>query len=234
MTSIEEAKARAGKIVAGWAMNDEVIGLGSGSTALATIRALAARVREEGLKIFDVATSYETVDAAVEAGIELVSPWQHRIDWAFDGADEIDPCLNLIKGRGGEFFKEKIVASLAQGLTIVVDDSKLVERLGHHHPVPVEVIPFARELVIARLRTFEAVEIKVRMAMNRSGFVITEQGNLILDSWFQKIEPDYELRINAIPGVVANGLFFGMAQQALIASATQCYLLKTDGTRHSL
>lgn len=70
--------------------------------------------------------------------------------------------------------------------------------------------------------------------MNRSGFVITEQGNLILDSWFQKIEPDYELRINAIPGVVANGLFFGMAQQAVIASATQCYLLKTDGTRHSL
>lgn len=98
--------------------------------------------------------------------------------------------MNLIKGRGGEFFKEKIVASFAQSLTIVVDDSKMVERLGHHHPVPVEVIPFARELVIARLRTFEAVEIKVRMAMNRSGFVIPEQGNLILDSWFQKIEPD--------------------------------------------
>ncbi len=232
--AIANVKTIVGNIVASWAHSGQTIGLGSGSTALAVVNALGKRIEDEGIEIFGVASSYEIADAAIKARIQLVNPLQHTIDWAFDGADEIDYSLNVLKGRGGAMLNEKIIDSLAERLTIVVDSSKLVESLGQKFPVPIEVIPIARELVLKRLKPLPIEEVKLRMAGGKDGPVITEHGNVILDCWFQKIEPNYEPYIASIPGVAANGLFFGIASEAVISSPKECFVLKRDGTREEL
>jgi ribose 5-phosphate isomerase A len=134
---------------------------------------------------------------------------QARPDWAFDGADEVDPHNSLIKGRGGAMFIEKLIIASAPKTYILVDTSKLVKTLGEKFPVPVEVYPLAINLVELRLTDLGATEIKLRPGQGKDGPIITETGNLILDVRFGSIGQDMETRIAAIPGVIGSGLFIG-------------------------
>ncbi len=197
--------------------DDMVVGLGSGTTATIAIQLLGEKVKG-GLHIIGIPTSKESERVAEEAGIPIGELRAHPpVDLTIDGADEVDPDLNLIKGLGGALVREKIVASHSNLEIIVVDDKKMVERLGQRAPIPVEILRFAHEATINRLEKLGCVcKIRVR---NDQQFV-TDNGNLIVDCRFQSIEdpPKLEAAINAIPGVVDNGLFIGMADKVIVAS----------------
>ncbi len=194
------------------------VGLGSGSTAAFLVRALAERLRH-GLRIAGaVPTSRETAQLAGSLGIPLVSLETHpTLDLAIDGADEIDPQLNLIKGGGGALLREKIVASAARRFVVIGDVSKLVPRLGTHFALPVEVVPFALSPVRRRL---EALGASVQQRMREKQPFITDNQNYILDCHFPGGIADpisLQTQIRAIAGVVEHGLFLGMTHQALVA-----------------
>ncbi len=139
-----DAKESVGREAAALVQPDMLLGLGTGSTASAALRALGRRVREEGLRVAGVATSFASERLARELDIRLVSMDEvSRLDLAFDGADEIDPMLNLIKGRGAAHSREKVVAALADRFVVLGDPTKLVDQLGSRAPVPVEVMPMA-------------------------------------------------------------------------------------------
>ncbi len=183
-----------------------VIGLGTGSTAAFLVRALAQRMHA-GLRIVGaVPTSQETADLAASLVIPLVTLEEYPVlDLALDGADEIDPHLNLIKGGGGALLREKIVATAARRFVVIGDSSKLVPRLGTHFALPVEVVPFALSL---------------QPRMHEQQLFVTDNQNYILDCRFPAGISDPTLlqaQIRAITGVVEHGLFLGIAQQALVA-----------------
>lgn len=194
-----------------------VIGLGTGSTAAFLVQALAERLRN-GLNIKGaVPTSLETAQLARSLGIPLVSLDTYpTLDLAIDGADEIDPQLNLIKGAGGALLREKIVAASARQFVVISDSSKLVERLGQHFTLPVEVVPFALTPVRLRLASLGA---SVEPRMRGDQLFMTDNQNIILDCRFPGITDLTGLQapIRAIVGVVEHGLFLGMAQRALVA-----------------
>ena len=196
-----------------------VVGLGSGSTArYATLR-IAQKLREGGLHdIVAIPTSERTASLARHEGIPLgmLQNYAH-IDVTIDGADEVDPELNVIKGLGGYLLREKIVASATLREIVVVDDSKLVERLGTKGPVPVEVIPFGlRHTQAALARTGAVTELRT----GDGAPFVTDEGNYILDCSYDAITSQAELAVtlNAIPGVVEHGLFLGMVHAVFVAS----------------
>ena len=195
-----------------------VVGLGTGSTAAFAVEALARRYHA-GLRFVGIPTSARTAAQAAEAGIPLTSFAQHRrIDLTIDGADEVERAtLNLIKGRGGALLREKIVAAASRRLAIVVDASKLVDRLGTHAPVPVEVVPFGREATAAALEVLGA-STTLRTLPCGAPFV-TDGGHHILDCAFGRIaDPGrLERRIRRIVGVVECGLFISRADPVLVA-----------------
>jgi ribose 5-phosphate isomerase A len=188
-----------------------VLGLGTGSTAACFVQALGEAVHK-GLKITGIPSSKRTEELARSLHIPLVGLDDvDAIDLSVDGADEVDPGFHLIKGGGGALVREKILASISRSLAIIVDPSKIVECLGKAFPLPVEVIPYGEPVC---RRALESLGAEVT---RREGFV-TDNGNLILDCKFDGI-PDpalMEARINAISGVVDNGLFVGMAQTVII------------------
>lgn len=195
-----------------------LLGLGTGTTAVFLVRALAERLRA-GLTIKGaVPTSRETEHLAASLGIPLVSLDSYpTLDLAIDGADEIDPQLNLIKGAGGALLREKVVATAARQFVVIGDSSKLVPRLGTHFALPVEVAPFALTPVQRRLESLGAhVELR-----RRAGQVfVTDNQNAILDCRFPNgiiDPPGLQKQIRAIIGVVEHGLFLGIAQRALVA-----------------
>lgn len=195
-----------------------VIGLGTGSTAAFLVRALAQRVRA-GLRIVGaVPTSLETAHLAASLGIPLVTLEEYPVlDLALDGADEIDPHLNLIKGSGGALLREKIVATAARRFVAISDSSKPVPRLGTHFALPVEVVPFALSLV---RRHLEALGAQVQPRMHEQQLFVTDNQNSILDCRFPtgiSDPPLLQAQIRAIVGVVEHGLFLGITQQALVA-----------------
>jgi ribose 5-phosphate isomerase A len=194
-----------------------VVGLGTGSTAFWAIERIGARVKE-GLRIRAVPTSVQSEKQARELGIPLL-PWPEvaRIDVTIDGADEIDPLLQLIKGGGGALLREKIVASLSDKLLIVADESKPVAQLGKF-PLPVEIVPFAWQ---ATRRQVEALGCAAELRGGEASPFVTDNGNYILDCRFGAIAdaPALQTLLNAIPGVVENGLFLGMASAAFIGCA---------------
>lgn len=198
-----------------------VVGLGTGSTAAFAVEALARRHRQ-GLRFVGIPTSERTAAQARAAGIPLSSFVEHRqIDLTIDGADEVERgTLNLIKGLGGALLREKIVANASRQLAIVVDGAKLVDRLGTHVPVPVEVVAFGMEVARAALEVFAA---DVRPRVSPTGkFFITDGGNLILDCRFAGPIADparLEERIRGIVGVVESGLFIGRADPVFIADS---------------
>jgi len=194
-----------------------VVGLGSGSTASIAISLLGRKVRE-GWKIIGVPTSRDSEDLARTVGITIGELKDHpSVDLTIDGADEVDPRLNLIKGLGGALVREKIVASATKMEIIVVDESKLVDYLCQKAPLPVEIVKFAAESTLRRIEKFGCVP-KLR---ERSGIAfITDNGNLIADCRFPRIDDPkkMEAELNLLPGVVDNGLFVGLAHKVIVAS----------------
>ncbi|MGF9695476.1 MULTISPECIES: ribose-5-phosphate isomerase RpiA [Paenibacillus] len=191
------------------------VGLGTGSTAYFAICRLGERVRD-GLQIQAVATSEASDKLAREWGIPII-PFDQigRLDITIDGADEVDPDFNLIKGGGGALLREKIVAANSDKLIIVADGSKAVQQLGQF-PLPVEVVPFASEW------TFQALEnlgCRPKWRMNGDERYLTDNGNLIADCQMEAIENAAELnvKLNMLPGVVDNGLFVDMADTVILA-----------------
>lgn len=185
----------------------DIIGVGSGSTVYLALQSIARRIEQEHLHIYAIPTSHEIKLTCARLRIPLTSLWEHTPHWTFDGADEIDPDYNMIKGRGGAMFKEKLLITSSPKTYIVADASKRVEKLGSLFPVPVEVFPDALIHVEKMLRLFNPSEIKLRMAEGKDGPVITENGNLILDVRFPEIPSYLESALKAITGVIESGLF---------------------------
>lgn len=196
----------------------DVVGLGTGSTAEFMIEELGRRVREEQLDIVGIPTSFDASVLARGHGIPTGTLDDvDRVDIAVDGADEVDPAMNLIKGRGAAHLREKIVDGMAERFIVIVDDSKLVERLGTKSPVPLEVLPMAVQPV---MRAVEAMggEPVPRMAVRKDGPVITDQGNMVVDARFGGIDDPGEMEraLNNVPGILENGLFVGLATEILV------------------
>ena len=197
-----------------------IVGLGSGSTAAIMIKTLANKIKAGELKnIRGVPTSFQSEVLALELGIPLIDLVSvSQIDLAIDGADEVNPDYQLIKGGGACHVREKLVASKANKLLIVVDQTKLVENLNEVFPLPVEVLPSAWKQVKDVIEKMDA-KCKLRMAEKKAGPIVTDEGNLILDVLFNggiKNPRKIELLINNIPGVLENGLFIDLTDKVLV------------------
>jgi len=226
--SLTAAKSAAGFHAADMVEDDMVIGLGTGSTVFYMIERLSARVRE-GMKVAGVPTSYQTAMRAREYGIPLTTLDDHPvIDMAIDGADEVDPHLNLIKGRGAALTREKCVAAAALQFIVVVDEQKVVPRLAA--PVPVEIIPFAVSPAMAQLRGLGCTPV-IREAIKKDGPVITDNGNFIIDCTFTAIRKPAVLEeaIARIPGVVESGFFCGFADKTtvIVGNEKKCKIISS-------
>ena len=194
-----------------------VVGLGTGSTTFFAIKRLGMMVNE-GLDIIGIPTSLQTEEIAKESGIRLSNLEEHpKIDVTIDGADEVDPQLDLIKGMGGALFREKIIASASDMEVIVVDPSKMVDLLGTKSPLPVEVSRFGWKNCLESL-TKLGCEAKLRT--KDEAFYITDNDNYIIDCSFERIDDPkiLESEINNIPGVVENGLFLGLADIVIMGT----------------
>ncbi len=217
VAALEELKRKAAEAALKYVKPGMVLGLGTGSTARYFLEGVA-RLVKEGADLKGVPTSFATAEAAKQLGIPLTSLEDRpRLDLCVDGADEVDPKLDLIKGLGGALFREKIVASASKRFVVIVDESKLVPRLGSKGPVPVEVHPFGWRNAAAAL---EALGARVELRRRDGAVVRTDNENHILDARFGPIKAPTKLarQIAAIPGVVGHGLFLGMADVVLVAS----------------
>ena len=211
----EAEKEAAGRAAAKLVSDGDIVGLGTGSTAYFAVIALGERVKA-GLKIVGIPTSLQTADLARIIGIPLATLDEHpEIDITVDGADEVDPHLNLIKGGGGALLREKVVASVTKKMVVVADSGKIVPVLGKF-PLPVEVIPFARTVVEKRIAALGATP-RLRMKSGGSPF-LTDNDNQILDCSFGKIAdpPALALTLSNTPGIVEHGLFIGLASVVLV------------------
>ena len=201
-------------------ISNMIVGLGSGSTAAIMIKTLANKIKAGELKnIRGVPTSFQSEVLALELGIPLIDLASvSQIDLAIDGADEVNPDYQLIKGGGACHVREKLVASKANKLLIVVDQTKLVENLNEVFPLPVEVLPSAWKQVKDVIEKMDA-KCNLRMAEKKAGPIVTDEGNLILDVLFNggiKNPRKIELLINNIPGVLENGLFIDLTDKVLV------------------
>ena len=195
-----------------------VVGLGTGRAAAMFVRALAERVTQDGLSVRGVPTSIRTAELAEELKIPLTTLDQvDSVDIDFDGADEVDPNLDLIKGHGGALLRERVVASVSDRFVVLVGDEKIVKNLGERMSVPVEVVPFAAP--IAR-RELESLGSNVELRSVGQAPYRSDNGNYILDARFEQIISPFELekRIDRVPGVVDSGLFIGMADLVFVQS----------------
>ena len=203
-----------------------VIGLGSGRAATAFVTALAGEVRAGRLDIRGVPTSTATAELAGQLGVPLVSLADAgTLEATFDGADEVDPALNLIKGYGRAMVREKIVAASSRRLVILVGEEKLVNKIGSRGKLPVEVVPFAMPLCERKLRDL-GLEPVPYMADGK--LFVTDNGNHILDCRTGPIDDPVKLEaaIRAIPGVVGTGLFLGMADVVLVGRGPEFELIE--------
>ncbi len=218
----DHAKRAAGECAASWVQKGMRVGLGTGSTTTYALEALGRRVREEGLSFAGVATSMATERTARRLGLPLVTLAEAgRLDMAIDGADEIDPEWRLIKGGGGAHTREKIVAAQADRFVVLVDESKVVRRLGSAFPVPVEVVPLAVHSVTEALRRLGAAP-TLRLVEGGTP-ACTDQDFHILDAFFDGgIENPEALgrAIKNIPGVLDHGIFAGYTTDVLVGNET--------------
>jgi ribose 5-phosphate isomerase A len=214
----EEAKREVAARLAANLEDGQTVGVGSGSTSFLTLQALAARAEKEGLSFTGIPTSVEVGLACTSLGIPTATLVEARPDWSFDGADEVDGRKRLIKGRGGALYQEKLMMAAAPRSFIVVDRSKLVERLGQNFPAPVEIDPAALSLMYEKLEGLPGLtRIDLRTGSGKDGPIITERGNLIIDLHFDEIPPDTHARLKQMPGVVETGLFFDYDFELLVA-----------------
>ena len=218
-------KQQAGEQAASLVQSGMVVGLGTGSTAIFAIRRIAALLRNGDLNgILAIATSRVTEAEARALGIPMLADDIPReIDLTIDGADEVDPALNLIKGGGGALLREKIVAQASRREVIVIDAGKLSPRLGTHWPLPVEVLEFGWR---AQAGFLERLGAAVAPRVDDGGFFRTDEGNIILDSLFGGIAGPANLSatLDARAGIAGHGLFVGVASDVIVAGDA--------GTRH--
>ena len=214
LSSIEEAKRKAALRALEPIKNGWIIGIGSGSTTAYAVAELGRITKARKLEISIVPTSHQIEILAIAHGIKILNMNEaFTIDYAIDGADQVEPVsLSLIKGGGGAMLREKIVDSAARRLAIVVDESKLSRHLGGRQSVPLEVSPFAHKYVQTRI-TVMGGRAKLREGSRKVGPVITDNGNFVLDADFGKIAnpAGLERRLKSIPGLLETGLFLRMA-----------------------
>jgi len=215
--SNREKKQKVAEQIASKIRNGDIIGIGSGSTSYLAVLAIAEKIQNEKLSIKAIPTSVEIALTCRRMGIPITSLYENRPDWYFDGADEVDSNNHLIKGRGGAMFKEKLIMSASPLNYIIVDDSKLVDKLGSKFPIPVEVFPDALMHVESELKKLGANEIILRPAQGKDGPIVSENGNLILDVRFDSIDKDMEYKIKCITGVIESGLFQNHPVEILVA-----------------
>ncbi|MEM6325570.1 MAG: ribose-5-phosphate isomerase RpiA [Bacteroidota bacterium] len=230
------AKRAAGEAAAALVTDGMRLGLGTGSTTAFALEAIGRRIRDEGLRVSGVPTSFAAERLARQHSIPLLTLADLRLgteagrpalDLALDGADEISPALDLIKGRGAAHTREKVVASLAARFVVLADPTKEVDRLGTSMPVPVEVLPMAEPAVTQALRAMGAEPV-LRMGQSKDGPVVTDQGFWVLDARFPGGLTDparMASEIRTTPGVLDHGLFLCLATEVLIG-------LPDGGTRH--
>jgi ribose 5-phosphate isomerase A len=223
MTNDRDAlKRQAAEHALNYVQSGMVIGLGTGSTARHVLDGLAARLKDGRLReIVGVPTSEATAATAQRLGITIATLDQRpQLDLAIDGADEIDPALNAIKGLGGALLREKIVAASARRFIVIADETKLVDQLGTRAPLPVEAIAFGRVLAERRLAELGCTPVLRRTADGEP--FRTDEHNLILDCHFDGIRDAAAINaaIHAIPGVVDHGLFIGMVALVVVAGAS--------------
>ena len=224
-----EAPRRLAVIKAAEQIKDgNVIGLGSGSTIAGAIEEIAKVLKERNLKALFIPTSHQIELAAITHGLKLALFTEYpEPDLAIDGADQVDERLNMIKGGGAALAREKVVDASAKKLLIVVDEQKLVKKLGEQQPVPLEVLPFAHQAVIRRISKLGGKP-TLREGKGKVGPIVTDNGNFIVDSDFGTIDSpaNLERELKSIPGIIETGLFVDMA--------TSVYIGKRDGTVQTL
>jgi ribose 5-phosphate isomerase A len=210
-----------GIAAAGLIENGMVCGIGTGSTVTFLIEELGRRIKDEGLEIIGVPTSFQSKILCQANGIKIKESQDcTELDLAIDGADEVDPELNAIKGGGAAHTREKIVAAMAKRFVIIVDDSKLVPKLGASFPIPVEIIPSALSFINTKIEAWGGAA-ELRMGVKKDGPVITDNGQFILDARF-KAGTDLrkiDAYLHQLPGVVETGLFYDLAEKVLVGSS---------------
>ncbi|WP_455645890.1 ribose-5-phosphate isomerase RpiA [Methanosphaera sp.] len=216
MVNMDLLKDNVGKQAADLIKDGQIVGLGTGSTTHYFIRYLGERIKNEELNILGIPTSYQSLIIARESGINTTTLDEYDIDIAVDGADEVNPNLDLIKGGGAAHTLEKLIDSSAKKFVVIVDESKMVEELGEF-PVPLEIIPDALRVVKETLADMGG-KAELRMGIQKDGPVITDNGNFILDTKFNKIRNPQKLEkeLNTIPGVLENGIFAGLADKVIV------------------
>jgi ribose 5-phosphate isomerase A len=223
MQSPDASKRNAANAAVSHVKDGMIVGLGSGTTAAYAIIQLGERKKHENLQILGVPSSYQAFSLAVQNGIPLTSLEEHpTIDVNIDGADQIDPQLNLIKGMGAALAREKIVASASRQNIFIADEKKKVKVLGEgNHPVPIEVLPFAIALVQRRIQALGGSPF-LRETKGKLGPVISDNGNAIMDATFGSInDPQVlALQLKMIPGVIETGLFIGLSNTVYLGTTS--------------
>lgn len=215
MGRADDIKKRVGEEVVNYIKDGMNIGIGSGTTMFYMVQKLGERIKKEGLSITGIPTSNQTAEWAETFGVPLTDFSKvQKLDMAIDGADEVDPNFQLIKGGGGALLREKIVADAAKEFYVIVDDSKMVDDLGAF-PLPIETVPFGWETTAAKVAKFEGHPV---LRKKDGETFVTDNGNYILDCHFDKITDPESLHsdLKSIVGVVETGLFVNMATTVLV------------------
>ncbi len=217
----DEMKQAVAAEVATLVKSGQLIGVGTGSTVNLAIKEIAKKVKDKNLKAEFVCSSQISSQLVLDLGLTAIESSVKKIcDWGFDGADEVDPKRRVIKGRGGAMLREKILASRCKKFIILVDETKLVDKLGSKKLIPVEFIPEAFLTVEKGLENLNCKEVTLRQAKSIDGPVITEKGNMIFDVKFSEISNDLENKIKQITGVVESGLFLTQVDEVWVAKET--------------
>lgn len=212
-------KVNASKLALELIKDGTVIGIGSGTTIEIFLNLLGEKIKRDGIKVYGVPSSYQSMLLAIKNGIKIVDLAENEPEICIDGADQVDAKLNCIKGGGGAMTREKIVASASKKVVIIVDDSKLSEKLSI--PVPVEVLPFAYGYVMRRLS--KTCKPKLREGSGKVGPIITDNGNFIIDCGFGVIEEPkrVEEELTSIPGILETGIFLAEMIDAVIVGNSE-------------
>jgi ribose 5-phosphate isomerase A len=226
---MSNAKLNAAKSAVKQIPKSGAIGLGSGSTVAIFAEELGKRIATKKVNIRVVPSSYQAYQLAVEFKIPLTNlDLDPELELTVDGADEVDKDLNLTKGGGGALFQEKIVASASKKLIIIVDESKIVEKLASRFEIPIEVLPFSLGVVLRKVQAM-GIAPTVRQAQKKMGPVVTDNGNFILDLKFPEPISDptkTAIDLKMIPGVVETGLFIGMTDEVHVGKEDGVHILR--------